>query len=96
MKTSEFIPVDLFCRQHHIEASFLSSLGEYGLVQIARIEETECIPADQLVETERLIRLHRDLDVNIEGIDVITHLLDRVHTMQDEIRRLRNRLGIYE
>jgi hypothetical protein len=42
------------------------------------------------------MRLHYDLDINLEGIEAITCLLDRVRSMQEEIRELRNRLGVYE
>jgi hypothetical protein len=42
------------------------------------------------------MRLHYDLDINLEGIEAITSLLNRVKSMQEEIRELRNRLEGYE
>jgi chaperone modulatory protein CbpM len=36
------------------------------------------------------------LDINIEGIETITHMLNRINGMQDEIIGLRNRLRLYE
>jgi len=96
METQEFIPIDVFCIQHGVEIAFISSLHEFGLIEVVRINEAEYIPVSQLGETEKLLRLHDELEVNLEGIDVITHLLHRVKEMQSEIQLLKNRLRFYE
>jgi hypothetical protein len=43
-----------------------------------------------------MIHLHHDLEINIAGIEAITHLLERVEQMQQNMKGLRNRLRIYE
>ncbi len=43
-----------------------------------------------------MIRLHRDLDLNVPGIDAVLNLLKRIETMEDEMEQLRRRLRIYE
>jgi hypothetical protein len=90
------IPADEFCTNHNIEISFIHSLQETGLIEITTIEETGYIHADQLQELERIVRLHYELDINLEGIETINHLLLRINNMQDEITALRNRLRLYE
>jgi hypothetical protein len=42
------------------------------------------------------MRMHYDLDINMEGIDVISHLLKRIHNLQDELRITQNKLRLYE
>ena len=96
MEMQEFIPIDIFCRQHGIKISFISSLQEFGLIEVMKVEEAECIPLSQLVEAEKMVRLHGDLEINLEGIDVISHLLQKVKDMQTEIQILKNRLLLYE
>ncbi len=96
METGEYIPIDVFCRQHGVEISLIGSLHEFGLIEVIRIDETEYIPLYQLGEAEKILRMHGELEINLEGIDVITHLLERVKTMQAEIQLLRNRLRLYE
>jgi len=96
MQTKKFIAVNDFCFNHNIEFSFIHSLQETGLIEIATIEETEFIDSEQLREIERLIRFYYDLDINLEGIETITYLLQRMNSMQDEIISLRNRLSLYE
>lgn len=96
MQTDYLIPVDEFCVIHNIEISFISSLQQNGLIEITTIKETGYIDKNQLKQIEKFIRLYYDLDINIEGIETITHLLQRVNAMQDEIQILRNRLRFYE
>jgi len=36
--------------------------------------------------------LYHDLEINIAGIEAITHLLERVEQLQEEMRVLRNRV----
>jgi len=96
MTTEKLISVNEFCTSHNIEISFISSLQQNGLIEIATIQETAFIDADQLQQVEKFIRFYYDLDINLEGIETITHLLRRMNAMQDEITALRNRLSLYE
>ena len=36
------------------------------------------------------------MDINLEGIETIHHLLQQLKTMQKEMKELRNRLSLYE
>jgi len=90
------IPASEFCANHNIGISFISSLHEAGLIEITTIEETGFIPVSQLQELERIVHLYYELDINLEGIETINHLLERINYMQDEITALRNRLRFYE
>jgi len=96
MENENLITVDQFCSHYNIEFTFIDSLHEFGLVQITEIEETRYIYLEQVNELERMIRLHYDLDINIEGIDAISHMLRRVDQLQDELRLVKNRLRLYE
>lgn len=90
------IPANEFCTNHHIEISFISSLQETGLIEITTIEETRYLHASQLKHLERIIRLYGELEINLEGIDAITNLLQRINDLQNEITALKNRLRLYE
>ena len=96
MYRQKLIPANDFCVGHNIEISFIKQLREIGLIEIKTIEETIYIPASQLRQLERMVRLFYDLDINMEGIDTINHLLNRVVDMQKEITTLKNRLRLYE
>jgi hypothetical protein len=96
MHMENLIPAVEFCASHNIEVSFINSLQETGLIEITSVEETVYIHESQLQDLERIIRLYFELDINLEGIETINHLLQRINHMQDEITSLRNRLRLYE
>lgn len=92
----EYILITDFCLSHKIETHFVMELYEFGLVDIVVKENVQYLPIKQLPKAEKIIRLYTDLDINLEGIAVITQLLNRVEKMQDEITHLKNKLDIYE
>jgi len=96
MQTEYLIAIDEFCDKHDIEVSFINSLHQTGLIEITLIEEKEFIPVDQLQQLETFIQFYYELDINIEGIETISHLLHRVNTLQEEITVLKNKLQLYE
>jgi hypothetical protein len=92
MQTKNLIAVKDFCFHHNIEILFIQSLQQYDLIEIITIEETLFIDKEHLLKLEKIIRLYYDLDINIEGIDSIIHLLEVISSLQDEIILLKNRL----
>jgi chaperone modulatory protein CbpM len=96
MQTEHLILVDTFCTSHNVEYSFIRSLHENGLIEITTREEQTFIPESNLEFAEKLIRLHNDLEINLEGVEVITYLLDQLKQQQHEITGLKNRLRFYE
>lgn len=96
MQTEYLVAVDEFCASHNIEISFISSLQQNGLIEIRTIKQAGFIDAEQLPQVEKFIRLYYELDINIEGIETISHMLERIRSMQEEIIALRNRLRLYE
>jgi len=96
MRKEHLISAIEFCNNHEIEISFISSLHETGLIEVVQIEETEYIDESQLVQLEKIVRFYYDLGINLEGIETVNHLLDRMQDLQDEITALRNRLRLYE
>jgi hypothetical protein len=96
MQTGYLITVDEFCSNHNIETAFIISLQQTGLIEITTIKETAYIDTDQLQQLEKFIRFYYELDINLEGIETITYLLQKITSQQEEIIALRNRLQLYE
>ena len=96
MQIENLVALDEFCASHGIEVSFISSLQENGLIEISTVEERVFIDVTQLQNLEKFLRFHYELDINLEGIETITNLLQRINSLQDEVTYLRNRLRLYE
>jgi chaperone modulatory protein CbpM len=96
MTKTTLITTTDFCTLHQVEYTFIDSLNEAGLVELTVIGQTAYVPDEQLPRLEKMIRLHNELDINVAGIGAITHLLQQMEDIREEIRILRNRLGRYE
>ena len=90
MEKDDLIPTEDFCIYHNIEYSFINSLQDSGLISVTSIEQSTYIPSDELQKLEKFVRLHYDLDINVEGIETINHLLEKIEELQREILQLRN------
>lgn len=95
MKQEDLISVGEFCRHYSVELAFVRALHQAQLIEVVAISDEMYVHHDQLPHLERLARFHYDLDINLEGIEVITRLLERIDTMQREIVALRNKLRLY-
>ena len=93
MAEKQMIPAKDFCIYHNVEYSFINSLEDSGLINITSVEQSAYIPADEIQKLEKLVRLHYDLDINLEGIETIYYLLEKVEQMQKEILHLKNRIA---
>jgi len=96
MRTKKLIPVNDFCINHQIDTSFIDSLRDTGLIEIKTLKKNLFFDAEQLQQLEKIICLHYEWNINIEGIDSISHLLQKIEYLQDEILNLKNKLRFYE
>jgi len=92
----DLIAVNEFCVNHNIEISFLDLLQQNGLIEICTIESKIFVEKEQLPQLEKFVRFYYDLDINLEGIETITYLLQRIENLQNEIIKLKNRLRFYD
>lgn len=96
MTTQNLILIDKICIHYKIEFSFINALDNIGLLEIETIDQSKFINQDKIGDLEKMIRLHNELNVNIEGIDVVFNLLQKEKALQKEINTLKNRLRLYE
>lgn len=96
MSLENFIPLNQLCMHYEVEMSFFNSLDEFGLIEIYTIEESQYIPQEKASDIEKMIRMHHELDINLEGIETIFHLLDKISALQSEVIATKNKLRLYE
>ena len=95
MEENEMIRVELICSSYDIDPGFIDSLLDFGLIEITELDSQRFIPVHCVVDLEKMIRLHYDLNINLEGIDTILHLLQRISRLQDELNMARNKMIFY-
>lgn len=92
----ELIAINEYCINYDVEPSFIESLEDSGLIMLTSINDKKFLRIEQLQEMDRFIHFHYDLQINIEGIDAIRHLLDKINLMRQEIEQLKRLVNIYE
>jgi len=96
MSHKNLISVNRLCEYYQVEISLFSELQEFGIIQLTTIKDTYFIKEDHISDVERVVRLKKDLNINLEGIDTILNLLNRIQSLQNRLTLTTNRLKLYE
>jgi len=96
MATQNLILIEKLCLHYKIEFSFFDALNNIGLIKIKTYEENKYLYKDEIRDIEKMIRLHHELNVNMEGIDIVFNLLRKEKELRLEINTLKNKLRLYE
>lgn len=74
-----------------LEVQVLRSLSDLGVMSGIKVAGEERRYSDEdLLLLRRVRRLHLDLGINLEGIEVIVRLLKRIETLQHELEQAHN------
>ena len=87
---TELIIFNEYCQKSHTDPTFIISL------EIRTVDGERYLLASQLRELERYSHLYYDLSINIEGIDAIHHMLERMERLQQEVSFLRRQLRRFQ
>jgi chaperone modulatory protein CbpM len=96
MENENLISITEFCRYHHVDVDFIQLLQQNGLIETTIVQQTVYVQTDNLGQLEKFVRLHQELNIPAENLDIVSHLLNRMENLQHEINQLKNRLGFYE
>lgn len=96
MKTDKLIKVSELCTHYHLDRSFFEQIEYYEMIEIRSVEDDKFIHRKQLRKLEKIIRLHNELEINLQGIDVIFEMMSKIKKLEDELREVHNRLELYE
>jgi MerR family transcriptional regulator/heat shock protein HspR len=73
------------CRRLGIQPVELEAMEEEGLITLAAMRDGKALPSDQLDRLEMILRLQRDLSINLAGIDVILEMRGKMIQMRNEV-----------
>jgi hypothetical protein len=96
MQQPEVVALNHFCQLHEVELTFIEELETLGIIEILQHENERFLKLEEISVVERCIRLHFDLNINAEGLITVGHLIDTLEELNDELRRVKNRLSVYE
>lgn len=93
---NDLIAVNEFCVNHNVGIDFINLLHQNGLIEISNIGSECFVEKEQLPKLEKFVCFYYELDINLEGIETINYLLQRIEKLQNEVVVLKNRLRLYE
>jgi len=56
------------------------------------VEEKSYILPDQVSDLEKLSRLHYEMEINLEGLEAIVHLQEKIKALKEEVDFLQRKL----
>lgn len=95
MDTKNLISLRTFCMHYEIEESFVYTLNEYGIFQVKTKKQQPYLRHKDLPLLEKMIRLHKDLDINPEGIQAVYQLMKQVEELQLQVQQLKSKLNAF-
>lgn len=96
MSEINLILVNDLCKHYHVKSSFFTDLHEFGFIEIVQLEDQSFLPEDKVTVVDKIIRIQNDLHLNMEGIDTVFNLLEKIRALQTELNTVKNRLRLYE
>jgi len=96
MSINNLVPVHHFCLYHQVELSFIDSLQEYGLIKMIVIKDNKYLWQEDLREIEKMSQFYYELGINLEGIEVISNLLNQNASLQRELEIVLKKLNLFD
>lgn len=96
MKTENYTPIVDVCYHYNLEISFFVELQDMGLITLVEEQNLYYIEVENVSYLEKIIHLHQDLQINLEGIDVLLQIQIRISELNQEINSLKNQLAIHQ
>jgi len=96
MSKEKLILINQLCAHYQVEMSLFSELHDFGIIEIITIENSCFIPENKISVVEKVVRMQKDLNINLEGVVTVLNLLDKINDLQIELNTIKNRLRLYE
>jgi MerR family transcriptional regulator/heat shock protein HspR len=81
----ELLDIAETCRRLGILPADLEAMEEEGLITLAVVLDGKALPSEQLDRLEMILRLQKDLGVNLPGVDVILEMRRKMIQMRREV-----------
>lgn len=77
---------------YEIDITFFDELEEFGLLKTELENDVKYLLFEDLSVFEKLTNWHYDLEVNMPGLQIIQNLLNQIHSLQAENKKLMRKM----
>lgn len=92
----ELIAIMEYCEYSKIEVDFIKLLKAEQLIELQLVSGQEYISVEQLPTLEQYARWYYEMEINLQGIDALSNMLEKVKALQEEVNELQVKLKLYE
>lgn len=86
---SRYVSLSKIVEVCHIEPELLFLYREEGLISPQHTEEGDLLFSEEDIRRlNTIIRLTRDLEVNLPGVEVILGMIERLELLQDQLQEI--------
>ena len=86
----KYVTIKELAAFHHIEEAYIMEFVQTGIIPAHKRKSVMHIHLEDVSELERAIRLHRDLQVNLHGVEIICRLRNRIIRLEEEMAVLKD------
>lgn len=90
--TPLILPRELVAQQLAVSPGLLRGYEQRGLLRVERSGDVEGYAPTELRRVWTVVSLHRDLGVNLAGVEAVLRLHDHVAELHRQLHQLANRL----
>ncbi len=90
---SERISREELVKIYNVEITFFDELVNYGLLSVETEDDVRYLVYEDLQVFERFANWHYDLEINLPGLEVIHHMLQKMDDLNQKNRDLMNKLS---
>ncbi|MFC5270680.1 chaperone modulator CbpM [Adhaeribacter terreus] len=87
-----YIEIEKFCTHHGVQVTLVREFADFGLVHLQEQEKQAFVPEEEIEKLERMIRLHSELGINKEGLEIILNMRDQLLNLNSELETIKYRL----
>jgi hypothetical protein len=96
MGKPDFIAIVDLTVVYEVDLDFFNAIIEQELLQVHEIGGVIHVHSADIGTLEQILRLTNELQINLEGVDVILNLLKRVQLLEAELAETKHRLKFLE
>lgn len=96
MEHTNFIAAKDLCTVYGMDYNFIIAIKEAGLLEFKEENQDLFVEENLLENFDKLWRLHYEMEINVEGMETINHLLHQLHLLQIELKSAQAKIQFYE
>ncbi|MFZ7104240.1 MAG: chaperone modulator CbpM [Peptococcaceae bacterium] len=85
----ECLSLEEFAARCGVHQEFICRLLELGILDYSGPMESPCFTAEEAAKVQKIIRLRKDLGLNLLGVGLVLDLLDEIEMLRRQIEKLR-------